>query len=187
MVDKLVQKKDSSSSHTCNSDNVSDHQSSNIDSKIAELRESIDRLPPTIVSLSKNNTPTVIPDPGPTETQIDLSETNSDFDPSTHDWDNGEYVTVVKKQRGKRGSLKPLSYIDILSKPAKELNLPKISVGISEPRVPKSFILLLVPAQKSENMSNVQFLTVKARIKTLVNGENRRICNEARCIYQKIR
>ena len=178
MVDKLVQKIDLSLSHNCNSNNVSDHQSSDvqhIDSKIDELRESIDKLPPTIVSLSKTFVPAVLPDPGPIESQTDQSEKNSDFDPSTHDWDNGEFVTVVKKQRGKRGSPKPLSYSDILSKPAKELNLPKISLGISEPRISKSFILLLVPAQKSEKMSNAQFLRVKARIKALVNGENRKI------------
>ena len=41
----------------------------------------------------------------PMESQIDLSEcssnnSNSDFDPNAHDWNNGDWVYIVKKPMG---------------------------------------------------------------------------------------
>ena len=164
-------------SHNCA---ISDENLHTIDSKIDKLVDSIDQLPPKIASISSSKTLPVDTTPvnsRPTESQDDPSEgQSSNFDPSTHDWDNGEYVTVVKKQRSNnRGCPKPLTYSDVLSKPAKELDMPKISKGGSERKTQKTCILLLEPPQKTDKMSNSYFLGIKSKIKVLVNKENKKI------------
>ena len=74
----------------------------------------------------------------------------------------------MKKPRGNnRGPSKPLSYSDILSKPVKEMDLPKVSMGVTVRKgVPKSCVLLLEPDPKSDKMSNNYFLGIKSKIKS---------------------
>ena len=74
-----------------------------------------------------------------------------------------------------RGSPKPLTYSDVLNKPARELDVPKISKGGTERKTPKACVLLLEPPQKTTKMSNSYFLGIKAKIKSLVNKENKKI------------
>ena len=124
-------------SHNCV---ISDKNLLTLDSKIDKLVDSIDQLPPKIVKLSPETSSTnTVPVTGPIDSHVDPSECQSSlFDPSTHDWDNGEFVTVVKKQRSlNRGCPKPLTYSDVLSKPARELDVPKISKGGTERKTPK--------------------------------------------------
>ena len=160
------------------SNSCSDQKFQNIDLKIDEIRNSINQLPPKIVSLSSNRPPTISAASGgtPSDPQDDTPARNSTFDPNTHDWDNGEWVDIVKKSKGRdRSSPKPLSYNDILRKPLKELDIPKVSMGVSNRKGPASCILLLEPELKSVKMSTTRFLSVKSKIKALVNKENRKI------------
>ena len=48
-------------------------------------------------------------------------------------------------------------------------------MGVTDKKGPKSCILLLEPEQKSVKMSTTRFLTVKSKVKALVNKDNRKI------------
>ena len=195
-VDQLLPKIDqflSHSSHTADipdsprqddhlSNACSDQKFQKIDLKIDELRDTINQLPPKIIGLSSSCPPvkSVSPDDTSEDLREGMSESNSTFDPKTHDWDNGEWVDIVKKSRGKdKSSPKPLSYNDMLRKPLKDLSIPKVSTGVTDKKGPKSCILLLEPEQKSVKMSTTRFLTVKSKVKALVNKENRKILIDA--------
>ena len=60
---------------------------------------------------------------------VDTITDHPSFDPSTHNWDDGEWVEIECRKKGNRNTLKPVSYSDILSKPVKELEPPKVSKG----------------------------------------------------------
>ena len=102
------------------------------------------------------------------------TSTGVDFNPSTHDWDNGEWVTVTPRKNDNK--IKALSFSDVIKKPVRELHQPKISIGVNQVKgSSESRVLLLEPTKKGEKMQQNSFLEKRSKIKSLVNEENKNI------------
>ena len=81
---------------------LSDRDLNHIDSKIDELRDKIVQLSPRGEAKCPHHENT-------NEITDNESNSESQFDPSTHDWDNREWVEVEHKRKRKQTSPKPLS------------------------------------------------------------------------------